>query len=494
MRMHWGWPLGSRGRSSLLVVIGSRLVRADFDGLSEPEIRGLWESAAPAGAGMAELVEAAWMLGPRERRRVHALVEPVATLGLAIPAGKMAGLQGTGLGRALAFEAEAISGIGPFDAAQGWVGSGTRDGLNWYWVSQLPRAEVERLVGLISPKGATVEGILHPGGLPRRLGPGSGGWQRIELWDEHVVCVDGLAPQAARVRIVEAPASRSGWEAVGSDAFQPFPGERGILAATSALARQGPGVAQVLEDEEVLREWLRGWARELASDGARVPVIRPDHAAAFGAGRRKARPIAVAAAVALACGAHATWTKGQQSGFRRELEEAGRPAAELSMHRRKASELEVQLNEARRELKGLEELRAYWKDTLDREHRRHATLLRVLAETMPEGVMLAGLTEGSGEMRVSGVSLSPAATGLGTRMGAAMESFGWRAEPPTRRALGLLPGGGPWQVEWTLKAVAPPPGGPMAGLTNLATGLSREAARTSVLAVGLPGRDEGGGR
>ena len=232
MRMHWGWPLGSRGRSTLLVVMGSRLVRADFDGLSEPEMRGLWESAAPAGAGIAELVEAAWMLGPRERRRVHALVEPVATLGLAIPAGKMAGLQGTGLGRALAFEAEAISGIGPFDAAQGWVGNGTRDGLNWYWVSQLPRAEVERLVGLISPKGATVEGILHPGGLPRRLGPGSGGWQRIE----------GGSPRIE----VGSPPIEGGWSRI-EESSAPIEGGR-ILHSKScsthlalALARRSCG-------------------------------------------------------------------------------------------------------------------------------------------------------------------------------------------------------------------------------------------------------------
>ena len=494
MRIHWRWGGEARARRTLLWIGSTRLVRADFRGVTEPALEGLWESVAPVGVGVPEWVEAAWMLGPRERRRVHVMSDAVATLGLAIPAGKVAGLQGTGLGRALAFEAEAATGLGPFDVAQGWVTGGARDGMGWYWVSQSLRAEVEKTAALLAAKGADLEGISHPGGLPRRIGSGTGGWHRVELWEDRVICVDGVAPQAARVRVLDMPPSRTGWQAEASGWFQPFPGERDILSATAGLARQGPGLAQVLDDEETLRAWLRGWAAELAADAGRVPIIRAMHGAVVEAGGGRWASGGLAAGVALLCGVHAVWARLRETGLRREVDMASRPAVELAVHRRRAAELEGQVAESRRERQGLEELRSYWKDTLDREHRRHATLLRVLAESMPDGVMLGGLAEGPGEMRVSGISLVPAATGLGVRVGAAMEAFGWRAEPPTRRSLGLLPGGGPWQVEWTLKVIAPPPGGPMAGLTNVAAGLSREAARTSVMAVGLPGRDEGGGR
>ena len=494
MKMRGPWFGEARARRTLLWISGARLVRADVRGVREPVLEGVWESVAPMGVGAPEWVEAAWMLGPRERRRVHVLSGAVATLGLAIPVGKLAGLEGTGLGRALAFEAEAATGLGPFDVAQGWVSGGTRDGMGWYWVSQSLRAEVAKMASLLAVRGAELEGVLHPGGLPRRIGSGAGGWQRIELWDDQVVCVDGAAPQAARVRVMDMPPSRSGWQAEASEWFQPFEGERVILSATSALARQGPGWAQVLDDEETLRAWLRGWAFELAADAGRVPVIRTVQDAAVEAGGKRAATGALAAGVALLCGVHVAWARSRESGLRRDLDLASRPAAELAGHRQRAAELEAQVAESRKERQGLEELRTYWKDTLDREHRRHATLLRVLAETMPDGVMLGGLAEGPGEMRVSGISLVPEATGLGARVGAAMESFGWRAEPPSRRALGLLPGGGPWQVEWTLRVIAPPPGGPMAGLTNVAAGLSREAARASVMAVGLPGRDDGGSR
>lgn len=494
MRIRWPWPGEARTRGTLLWISGTRLVRADFKGMPEPVLEGLWESVAPVGVGVPEWVEAAWMLGPAGPRRVQVLTDAVATLGLAIPAGKVAGLEGTGLGRALAFEAEAVTGLGPFDVAQGWVGGGAQEGVGWYWVSQVLRTEVEKMSALLAAKGAVLEGVLHPGGLPRRIGAGTGGWQRIELWDERVVCVDGVAPQAARVRVIDTPPSRSGWQGEVSDWFQPFMGERGILSPTSALARQGPGLAKVLEDEETLRAWLQGWATELASDAGRVPVIRWVPSAVAEAGGRRWAAGALAAGVAMVCGGHVVWARSRESGLRRDLDVASRPAVELAGHRRRTTELQAQVAESRKERQGLEELRGYWKDTLDREHRRHATLLRVLAVSMPDGVMLGGLAEGPGEMRVSGISLVPGAAGLGPRVGAAMESFGWRAEPPTRRSLGLLPGGGPWQVEWTLRVIAPPPGGPIAGLTNVAAGLSREAARTSVMAVGLPGRDEGGGR
>ncbi len=491
MNLKWlGWE-GRRGRSTLLWVTSERLVRADFKGGRPLVLEGIWESASPSGASLGELARAAWLLGPRGRRRAHLLTEQVVTQSLSIPSGKVVGLEGAGLGRALAFEAEAVSGIGPFDAVQGWVGCEAREGLNWYWVSQLPRAELERVSAMLGAAGAELAGALHPCGSPARQGPGTGGWQRIELWEDRVVCVDGLAHQSPWVRVLEMPPSRPGWRELASGWFQAFKGERTILAATGALARHGPGLARVLEDEGELRGWLAGWAAVLGSDFSRVPVVRPVRSAGTARGRVMRGPMALAAGVLLACGMHWTWMRARAAGLIRELAEASRPAAEWAEQRKRADGLEVELAAARLELKGMQELRVQWKDTLDREHRRHATLLRALGELMPEGALLAGLEEGHGEMRISTVSVSPEASGLGVRMEQCMEPFGWRVEPPSRRGLGMLAGGGPWQVEWTLRILAPPPGEPTSGPTNVAAGLSIEAARASVMAVGIRGGDAG---
>ena len=356
----------------MLVATGRRLVRADFEGGEEGGLRGLWESASPTGASLAEMADAAWLLGPRGQGRAYLVTDHVVTQSLSIPVGKVVGLEGSGLGRGLAFEAEAVSGIGPFDAAQGWVACGSRDGLNWYWVSQLPRTEVERVSAALARMGVELEGVVHPGGSPSRLGPGVGGWQRLELWEERVVCVDGVAPQTPRIRMLDAQPA-NGWQAMAEEWFEAFHGERTVLAATTVLARNGPAVARVLEDEDVLRDWLQGWARELESGLGRVPVVRPMRVAARAAGLGKAGPWAVAAGVALACGLHGAWARVRAGSLRRELAEASRPAADLAEQRRRATELGAQLDEASRELKGLRDLRMQWKDTLDREHRRHAT-------------------------------------------------------------------------------------------------------------------------
>ena len=67
---------------------------------------------------------------------------------------------------------------------------------------------------------------------------------------------------------------------------------------------------------------------------------------------------------------------------------------------------------------------------------------------------------------------------------AAVEPFGWRIEPPRRRALNIAPDGGPWQLDWSLKTVIQNPGIVVGAATNVPATVSTEAIRAAAGAAG----------
>jgi hypothetical protein len=147
----------------------------------------------------------------------------------------------------------------------------------------------------------------------------------------------------------------------------------------------------------------------------------------------------------------------------------------MAQERAVADGLQSELERVTREMRDIHELRQFWKDTLDKEHRRHATLLATLASATPSEVAITSIDEGGGEVRLSGLSLSPEVAGFATNMASALEPFGWRIEPPRRRALNLAADGGPWVLDWSLRSVVSIP----VLRTNTAAGATAGAAKAA---------------
>lgn len=159
--------------------------------------------------------------------------------------------------------------------------------------------------------------------------------------------------------------------------------------------------------------------------------------------------------------------------------EAEAPTKKLAEHTAFANSLQLQLEQVRREAQELRELREFWKDTLDKEHRRHATLLLTLAQATPPDLAIITIDEFSGELHLTGLSMTPDVPGFATNVASAVEPFGWRIEPPRRRALNLAADGGPWQLDWSLRTVIQNPGVAGPAPTNSAPTASAEAIRAA---------------
>jgi hypothetical protein len=468
----------SRDSVTILLITPTRLVRADFDGKREPLLRQIWEARAPSGETLPVLVEAAFMLGAPRKASVYVLAAGLSTQVLQVPAGKVAGLEGEELSNALSFEAEAISGINPFDSALAAVPAGGSGTDRSFWVTQMSQADLAQIQESLHQRKAFLKGVAHPGGLLRALGHATSGWQRVELWNDIVLCVDGSAPQSPRAHVVGTAPSRGMWRPQVDQWFGAQVSDRAVMVADSSLIQYADGPTVSLDEEMVLKSWLQEWATDLTGERSRMPLVRPAPKPMPDAQR-----VALAASLALAAGAicvgHFFFMQHRDRVLRRELMEAEAPSKRLAEHTAAANSLQGQLEQVRREAQELRELREFWKDTLDKEHRRHATLLLTLAQATPPDLAIITIDEYSGELHLTGLSMTPDVPGFATNVASAVEPFGWRIEPPRRRALNLAADGGPWQLDWSLRTVIQNPGVAGPAPTNSAPTASAEAIRAA---------------
>ena len=271
-------------RLTLLFITPQRLVRADFAGENMQTVANLWQAPAPPGELLPMLAEAALLLGPTAKGRVFAISSIVSTQFLSVPTPKVGGLQGEELLRALSFEAEALSGLNPFESSLGATPQGESGGERQYWVTQVATAELMQTDEAMSRHKATLEGILHAGGLPRNVESGSAGdpWQRVEVWNDAVFCVDTSASGSFKLHLIPSSPSRSNWQPEADSWFKgcgPSMHRESLVSDAAWLASAGAG-SQSLDEEQVLRTFLTAWAKELSLPRPRIPIAAAGRRAA----------------------------------------------------------------------------------------------------------------------------------------------------------------------------------------------------------------------
>ncbi|MFM7103271.1 MAG: hypothetical protein ACKO3N_19140, partial [Verrucomicrobiota bacterium] len=318
----------SKADSVLLLVTPTRLLRADFKaGARGPELLQVHEGTPHPGEPLPLLVEAAFELGPAAKAQVWVLASGVTAQVISVPRSKVAGLDGPELMQALAFEAEAISGINAFDSALGARAIGEDGGERQFWITECPGSEVGELRAYFAKKKARFRGLLHPGGLPRPVAaPAGGGWQRLELWPELVVTVSSAGGSSPRFNVLNAPPNRSTWQAEAEAWFnRQGPGmERHCLALDATTLAYGSGVPLALSDPAILQAWLGAWAAELADPAERVPVITPPRQP-MPEGQRWAIAAGIAAGVAGICWLHAWTLQRREARLNQELVQLQQP-------------------------------------------------------------------------------------------------------------------------------------------------------------------------
>jgi len=438
---------------TILFVTPQRLVRADFGSEPAPVLRNLWQAPAPAGELLPILAEGALLLGPLTRAGVYVIASTVATQFLSVPAAKVGGLEGEELLRALSFEAESLSGLNPFESALGAVPQGESNGERQYWVTQLPIGELQQMDESLARHKSILSGVLHAGGLPRNVESGSAGepWQRVEVWNDAVFCVDTSASGSFKLHLIPSPPNRANWQPEADSWFKgcgPSMHRETLVSDPSWLSTTGGG--QSLDEEQVLRSFLTAWAKELAQPRSRIPVVRPAPRP-MPASARWAIGGGLAAVAVLVCLAHWFLTDRRIKDLEVAIKEAQRPAQQIQALRTETGDLEKQLAIVNEEIGSMRALLDDWKNGVTREHRRHATLLDSLMNNTPAGLMIQSISESTTDLRLIGLSMTPESAGFGNGLASSMEPFQWTIDPPHRKALNLVEDGGPWQLLWVLR-------------------------------------------
>ena len=440
---------------TLLFVTPQRLVRADFVSSPGPTLVDFWQAPAPPGELLPVLVDAALLLGPSRRATVYVVASTVATQFLRVQTSKVGGLEGDELSRALSFEAEALSGLNPFESALGAVSQGESGGERQFWITQMLASELRQIDDFVSRRRGTLGGVLHAGGLPRNVESGSDGdpWQRVEIWNDAVFCVDTSASGNFKLHLIPSPPSRANWQPEADSWFKgcgPSMHRETLVSDPAWLASAGGNPDQSLDDEKVVKTFLTGWAKELLLPRARIPIVRPPPRP-IPSGYLWAIGGTIAGAAALVCTAHWFWLQAQERNLKAMIIKAEEPALKIAGLRTQTTALEKQIEIVNEEINSLKSLLEDWKDGVTLEHRRHAALLATLLTNTPPGLMLETIEEKPGDLHLTGISVTPESVGFGTSIAAGLEPFHWTIDPPHRKALWLENDGGPWQLDWSIR-------------------------------------------
>jgi hypothetical protein len=398
----------------LLVVVRGLAVRADLAGRGRPRVRAL--HALPRGETLGELdaqVERLARLGGPLRGRVWVLTDEVLARTLELEARAARGLSAEHLDRALAFEAQVYSGIASADAVTAWRALGERSARRRFLVEQVHASDLAAVKAAIEEAGGRFAGLLHPGGVPRRLaaeGERLGAFARVETWSD------------VRVRVERAAGGALSLE-FGAE-FDPErdAGERETLAVERGTAELA------LEDESVRERWLEAWGEVLAAREPVVPVLVAPRAP-ISTARLTWSGAALSLLVAAAACTDRPALLRQLAGARGEGASLQAALDVFAANRNAMTGLRRELEQLAAEGPSESAAGARWSVELP------PRVLAVLAEQRPAGVLLEELTLDWQGSRLRGVAVGGAPLdALATILTRALAGSGYEASL-ARRAL-----------------------------------------------------------
>ena len=429
-----------RIQTTLILVTAARVVRADFDGAPDAALPRIWKSPRKPGTGVPEAVRSALALGGLPGTRIWVLAEDFWAQSLALPTAQTDRLAPQELADALAFEAEPFSNLPPGETVVGVRGGKPENSTTPFWVVECARSDMVALQEIATRAGGRLAGASHPGGLPVALDETRAGqaWRRLEKWQAGWVLVQSDGRTAVTAQSLSA--SRLA-EAVSSGPERPEG-----LAADAGVWRELPLAGRIapacgLDDDVLLRRWLAAWARCVAMTPERTALLfAPAVPTPFN--RYVKVGTAAEVAVLVLCLLHASGAGCRHDHLARKLGEVRESVGQIE-------QVERENTAARQQIAALQQKQREYKEAaelLARQRRAFPLLLRALAEAHSPDVVIRELrNEGSGRLRISGLSLTPdAVDDLTGRLSSALREGGWVVAPAGKSAQGLLDDAGPW--------------------------------------------------
>ena len=235
-------------------------------------------------------LEASLIGAPKIAKTVWVLWEGAGTQMLDVPTGVVEGLEREQLSDVLSFEAEALTMVSSADSAIDGIpqesDAGALPEFRRYWATQILASVRGKMQAAVTRAGARLAGVAHPGGLPRRkfdataIAESSTPWQRIEIWDQVSVSLQGKKGGTIETRLIRSSPGSDVWTAeLPKDSAFTLLGplaESALPIGADGLPLQPERIEFPSDDAPV--EWLRAWAAELSAPkslGRRVPVVEP---------------------------------------------------------------------------------------------------------------------------------------------------------------------------------------------------------------------------
>lgn len=433
---------------TILLATPTLIARADFD--VRGGLRATGHAAPPANVtDVASLTLAAIGLVKAAPRRVWVLTTSAVTAVLETTPGRLQGLSETELSSALAFEAEAMTGL-PAMSSQTAARRMAHDaGTEGWWVTQLSNRVRGEIEAEVARRGARLEGIAHPGGLAAQL---SSDPERFELWHDLLFI---HRPNATfDILPVDETASLT-------SVMTRFPvtGSARMMLTTKPPAHVADIHVLSLHDEKTLHTWFTAWHQALSASTPALPVLVPP-AQPMSAVSRVWLSVATTAIALVLCFAHWSLTE-------RQLQQAQAEVKTLTAQAKQRDELQktsAEVNKLRTELEASRRLQA-------QALRGFGALLSAVAELRPQGLLVRTLKEPVGttsstrytgmEAMVSGLcTQQELAAEFSRSLGTRLTPVGWSVRPA--RTTARLAGGTPtWDFEIPLRldgsASAAPP-------------------------------------
>lgn len=458
----------TRATTTILAITRERVVRADFGKGGEPKLLGKWiQDRLPGVEDLASVLEAALAMGPKKvGRNVYVLNADWWTQTLSLAGGSMRNVDEAQVQRALAFEAEPLSGMNAFDSVLGQRALPGPTNESNYWITEAARLDLESAEDVVRAAGSKLAGIAHPSGLPRSLAPdvGTKSWNRVELWPDAVVCLYGNGKRMGtdgdwQVLVINSDPNQGRWNGVVRD-WQTRIGEPDIyevMVTDPTVETADDGLTHWLNlgDDATLELWLAGWAAELTSVKSLAPMIRPPKRP-LSAQQRKTIAGVIWLAAAIGCVAHYQWTSAKSDAAKSEKAAIDAKTNELATMKSQTKKQQEEFDKLKKETLLMAADVRHCEEAIAVRRRRIPALLEQLGRSLPENVMLLKIEGDGREQSIHGISLRPelAATLAVTLEDLADHSL-WRVRPRKKQAQNLLENGGPWIFEVALEDVEP---------------------------------------
>lgn len=437
---------------TLLVVLPTKVMRADIKGGPTPKIKRLVEADRPARTPLTAAAELAMSLSDaKPSQRTVLLAEDLWSGIIDIDDRAIHSLDGDELNQMLKFETESLSNLDPMTAYLGFIElSPVPPDTRRFWCTSVASDVMMGVATAVSLRGGRFAFCAHPIGMAN---PEMTGVPWIEfsqvLAGAFSIGGDGLPRASIATR---SKTSDRWYQALEVNFGSELP-EEGWLMPAAEPADAYKGTLQSLDIEATLNRWLSAVAGRV-SRSETIPVVAP---LVPEASARTLTRIGTAAIliVASACGSHFVWSEREKSAIEQEiveLEESSQEQhqlnADLKMLNEQIDELETELQEAR--VKESELL------LITGRSDRFSLLLKFIASGRDENLVLDEIAVQSTGLQLIGRAIrSDSAANLAMYLSPRIAEMGWKVEAPAMQGTNQLLNGGPWKFAIDLVDIFP---------------------------------------